>query len=192
VGFSRREGLASPPGSGAKAPRGLKPTLLIFLALLCSSCGYTVAGRGETLPKTLHTIAIPAFANITTRYKLSDRMPEAISREFITRTRYRPVSDPNQADAILHGSVNNYTSFPVVFDPTTNRAAAVEVHVILQVSLVERATGKVLFDRPRLEISERYEISLDPTQYFEESDNALDRASTVVARQVVSAILNAF
>ena len=162
------------------------------LALSASSCGYSVAGRGETLPKTLHTIAIPAFANITTRYKLSDRMPEAISREFIARTRYRVIPDVNQADAVLRGSINNYTSFPVVFDPATNRAAAVEVHVVMQLSLVERASGKVLFDRPRLEVSERYEISLDPTQYFEESDNALDRASALAARQVVSAILNAF
>ncbi|MBV9400002.1 MAG: hypothetical protein JO062_18635 [Bryobacterales bacterium] len=144
------------------------------------------------MPKTLHTVAIPAFGNITTRYKLTDRLPEAFSREFITRTRYRVVPDPNQADAVLTGAVNNYTSFPVIFDPTTNRAAAVEVHVILQVKLTERATGKVLFDRPRLEISERYEISLDPTQYFEESDDALDRASKLVAKQVVSSVLNAF
>jgi len=162
------------------------------LALSASSCGYSVAGRGETLPKTLHTIAVPAFANVTTRYKLSDRMPEAISREFIARTRYRVIPDVNQADAVLRGSINNYTSFPVVFDPATNRAAAVEVHVVMQLSLVGRATGKVLFDRPRLEVSERYEISLDPTQYFEESDNALDRASALAARQVVSAVLNAF
>jgi len=164
----------------------------LLLALLCAGCGYSVAGKGDTLPKTLHTVAVPAFRNITTRYKLTDRLPEAISREFISRTRYRVVSDPNQADAVLSGAVNSYSSFPVVLDPTTNRAAAVEVHVVLQVALTERATGKKLFDRPRLEVSERYEISLDPRQYFEESDDALDRASTVVARQVVSAILNAF
>ena len=42
------------------------------------------------------------------------------------------------------------------------------------------------------EVSERYEISQDPRQYFEESDDALNRASAVVARQVVSAILNNF
>ena len=94
---------------------------ILLLAALCTSCGYSVAGRGETLPKSLRTIAIPAFKNITTRYKLSDRLPEAISREFITRTRYRVVSDPTQADAVLTGAVNSYTSFPTVF-PTWAKA----------------------------------------------------------------------
>jgi lipopolysaccharide assembly LptE-like protein len=151
-----------------------------------------VAGRGELLPKTLHTVAIPAFGNITIRYKLTDRMPEAISREFITRTRYKVVSDADRADAILSGSVNNYTSFATILDPKTARAGAVEVHVTMQVRLVERATGKVLFDRPSFEVNERYQISQDPRQYLEESDDALDRVSKMVAQQVVSAILNDF
>jgi hypothetical protein len=168
--------------------------LLILAPVICllSACGYHVAGRGELLPKTVHTVAIPAFGNATIRYKLTDKLPEAITREFITRTRYRVVSDTNQADMILNGVVNSYSSYPVTFDPTTSRASTVEVHVTMQLKLTERATGKVLFDRPRLDVSERYEISQDPRQYFEESDDALNRASVAVAQQVVSAILNNF
>ena len=162
-----------------------------FLILACS-CGYHVGGRADLLPKTVHTIAIPAFTNITTRYKLTDRLPEAISREFIGRTRYRVVSDPDSADAILRGSVVSYASYPTIFDPITGRAAGVELHVTLQVSLIERATGKVLFTRPGFEVRERYEISVDASQYFEESDTALNRVSRQVARQVVTAILENF
>ena len=163
--------------------------LPVFLA---ASCGYHVAGRAPLLPKTLHTVAIPAFGNITIRYKLTDRMPEAISREFITRTRYQVVSDADRADAILSGSIANYTSFATILDPKTARAAAVEVHVTMQVRLVERSTGKVLFNRPSFEVNERYQISQDPRQYLEESDDALNRVSKMVAQQVVSAILNDF
>ena len=169
-----------------------KAPILTSVFCFLSACGYHVAGRGELLPKTIHTVAIPAFGNVTIRYKLTDRLPEAITREFITRTRYRVVSDTNQADMILTGVVNNYSSFPTTFDPTTGRASTVEVHVTMQLKLTERATGKVLFERPRLEVSERYEISQDPRQYFEESDDALNRASVAVAQQVVSAILNNF
>jgi outer membrane lipopolysaccharide assembly protein LptE/RlpB len=166
--------------------------LLTPAVCLLLSCGYHVAGHADLVPKTDHTIAIPAFTNITVRYKITDWLPEALSKEFIARTRYKIVSDPKQADMVLKGTVASYSSFPTTFNPATNSASTAEVHVVMTISLEERATGKTLFTRPRLEVTDRYQISLDPTQYFEESDDALARASQVVARQVVSAILNNF
>jgi hypothetical protein len=160
--------------------------------LLASSCGYHTGGHGDLIPKTVHTIAIPAFSNVTTRYKLTDQLPEAITREFISRTRYRIVTDTNSADAILDGAVLTYQSFPTIFDPATGTASAVEVHVVLRLTLRERATGKILYSRPYYEIRERYEISINPSVYFEESDSALARASRQTAQQVVSSILEAF
>ena len=159
---------------------------------MLSSCGYHVAGHADLMPKTIHTICIPAFQNATTRYKLTDRLPEAIAREFIARTRYQIVSDPNTADAVLRGSVLRYLPYATVADPVTGRATAVDLRVYLQVSLTERATGKVLFTRPNLEVRERYEVSVDPLAYFDESDAALERASKQVAATLVSAILENF
>ena len=54
------------------------------------------------------------------------------------------------------------------------------------------ATGKTIFSRPNFEVRERYQISVDPSAFFEESDTALDRLSKQTARQVVSAILENF
>ncbi|MDP9114208.1 MAG: LPS assembly lipoprotein LptE [Acidobacteriota bacterium] len=166
--------------------------VLACAILFASACGYRTAGHADLVPKTIHTIAIPAFGNATTRYKLTDQLPQAIAREFIARTRYRIVSDPDTADAVLSGSVLTYTSFPTVFDPKTTRASAVEVHVTMRLDLVERATGKKLYSRPNFEMRERYQISIDPAAFFEESDAALARASEQTAQQVVSAILNNF
>ena len=165
---------------------------LAVAALVFGSCGYHVAGHADLVPKNVKTICIPAFGNVTTRYKLTDRLPEAISREFITRTRYRIVPDPNKADAILRGAVVNYISYPTIFDPVTGRAAAVQMHVTMQISLVDRASGNVIFNRPNMEVRERYEISVEAAKYFEESDAALNRVSQQVARQVVTAILENF
>ena len=165
---------------------------LVLIPALLAGCGYHVVGHTDLLPKTINTICIPAFANVTTNYKLSDELPEAISREFISRTRYKVVSDPNTADAILRGSVVNYIHYPTVADPTTGRASEVDLRVYMRVDLVERATGKVLFTRPNMEVRERYEISVDPKKYFEESDAALERASKDVAQQIVTAILTNF
>ena len=161
-------------------------------AVLTAACGYSTGGRGELLPATLHTIAVPAFVNATTRYKITDVMAEAITREFITRTHYKIVANPDAADAVLHGTVLNYTSATTVLDPTTGRASAVDLHVYLRLELTERATSKVLFTRPFMDVRERYQISVDPSAFFEESDEAIRRASEQTARQVVSAILENF
>src|SRR5690349_12416645 len=101
------------------------------------SCGYHVAGRADLLPKKIHTIAIPSFANVTTRYKLTERLTADVAREFISRTRYRIVADPNEADAVLTGVVANYLSYPVVLDPASARASGVQTIVNLQVTLTE-------------------------------------------------------
>jgi RNase P/RNase MRP subunit p29 len=151
-----------------------------------------VGGKADLLPKTVKTIAIPTFGNLTTRYKISDRLGSAIGREFLTRTRYQIVADPNEADATLTGSVLTYTAFPTVVDQVTGRAAGVQISVMLQLNLTDRASGKVLFTRPNMEVRERYEISIDQTQYFEESETALERLSRDVARSVVSAVLSGF
>jgi hypothetical protein len=160
----------------------------VFLA----SCGYHTGGHSDLLPTTIRTIAIPPFTNTTARYKITDGLAEAITREFTSRTRYKIVVNPAAADVILHGAVTNYTSAATVFDPTTGRASAVDIHIYLRLSLEERATGKILFTRPFMDVRERYQISVDPGAFFEESDDAVKRASEQTAQQVVSAILNNF
>jgi hypothetical protein len=152
-----------------------------------------VAGQADLVPKTVHTIAVPAFANATIRYKLSDLLPQAISRELIARTRYQVVNDPTQADAVLRGTVNNYLAFPTLIDQATGRTSGLQVIVRLDMSLVERSTGKVLFSRPNFEAHERYELSVsNDAQYFDESGASLERLSKDVSRDVVTSILEAF
>ena len=166
--------------------------LPVLVFVLLTSCGYHVSGKGDLLPKDIHTIAIPAFDNITVRYRLTDRLPEAIAREFIARTHYQVIPDATQADAVLRGAIINYVSFPTTFDQTTGRASGLQLNVTMQISLIERATGKVLYSRPSFEAKERYEFSVSAQAYFDESDTALDRLSKDVARDIVTAILENF
>ncbi|MGB6941831.1 MAG: LptE family protein [Bryobacteraceae bacterium] len=165
----------------------------IASSLALGSCGYHIAGQANLVPKTVHTVAIPPFANSTVRYKLTDLLPEALSREFISRTHYQVVNDPTQADAVLHGTVINYVAYPTLIDQATGRTSGLQVTVRLEVSLVERATGKVIFTRPNFEAHERYELSVTSNaQYFDESGAAVARLSRDVARDVVTAILENF
>jgi hypothetical protein len=148
-----------------------------------------VVGHSDLMPKTIQTIAIPAFGNRSVHQKLSQLISEDLTREFVSRTRYAVIADPEKADAVLTGAVLRYDSGPTVFDPVSGRATAAQVIVILQVSLTDRHTGKVLFSRPGYEFRERYEISIDPQAYFDESGTAIIRLSHDVAQSVVTAIL---
>jgi hypothetical protein len=172
----------------------MKPGIWIagVAALLATGCGYRVGGRADLLPKNIKTIAIPAFKNITTRYRLAELLPAALAREFIARTRYDVVTDPNTADAVLTGTVIRFDGAPVIFNQSTGRATTVQVYVRLQIALRERVSGKELYSRPNVDFHDRYEISVDPAAYFEESDTAMDRLSRDVARTVVSGILEKF
>ncbi|HUI78320.1 MAG TPA: LptE family protein [Bryobacteraceae bacterium] len=166
----------------------------LWLALVLaatSACGYHVGNSADPLPKSLKTIAIPAFGNVTTRYDLARMLPEDVGREFISRTRYRVVSDPEQADAVLTGSLVRFISFPTTADQS-GRATAVQASVILNLTLRDHATGAVLFNRPGFEFKERYAISVSPADYFDESGVAMMRLSRAVAESVVTAILQNF
>ena len=165
---------------------------LFAAALLTADCGYHVAGHANVLPAQIHSIAVPAFSSSTVQYGVAERFTSAVKQELIQRTRYQITSDPTTADAVLSGGVVNTFSSPTTIDATTGRASAVQIVVILQISLRERVSGKVLFNQPNFQVRERYEISVDPKTYFDESGGAIDRLSRDIARTVVSGILEKF
>jgi hypothetical protein len=159
----------------------------------CSiACGYRTGGKAELIPKSIQTIAIPAFVSSSMRYRLVDALPQQIGREFIAKTRFRVVTDPNDADAVLTGSINSAQVFPTIYDPTSSKATSVQVLVVLAINLQERATGRTLFSRSNLSFRQNYSIAVDPHQFFDESGPAFDRLSRDVAHDIVSAVVEAF
>jgi hypothetical protein len=187
-------GSGEPPPATRRNMHYSRTTLVQCLCLLTvlAGCGYHTAGHVNLVPKSVKTIAVPAFANNTTRYKLANQLAGAVTREFIARTRYKIVADPNAADAVLEGVLINYASYPTVFDQQTGRASGVQANVTLSLTLRDRATGAVILQRPSMDVREHYEISTNPLAFMDESDTALERVSRDVARGVVSAILSSF
>jgi hypothetical protein len=167
-------------------------SLALAAMLLAPACGYHVGGHAVLIPDTVHTISVSAFGNSTPRNTLARLLPTDIARELHTRTRYTIVSDPAQADAVLTGTLTNFNSMGTTTDPVTGRATSAQVVVTLQITLTERKTGKVLYTQPHFESRERYEVATDPKTYFDESGTAIKRVALGVARDVVSAILEAF
>jgi outer membrane lipopolysaccharide assembly protein LptE/RlpB len=177
---------------GGSCYRLLWLSLLPGLFLLSSGCGYHTAGHDVQLPQNLKTIAIPAFKNETTTYRIEQMLTASVTREFITRTHYRVVSDPgDDADATLRGTVLSTSAAPLAYDTNTGRAASVLVVVSMRVTLSDRQ-GKVLYENPAYLFREQYEVSQDLQSFFEEDSPAFRRLSQDFARTLVSNILDVF
>lgn len=164
-----------------------------FLLLLSGvGCGYHTAGHAARLPADLHTVAIPAFDNRTSTYRVEQVLTQAVVREFITRTRYRVVNvNGGSADAVLRGTVVSTNIAPVTYDSQTGRASSAVVTIGMKISLVDRH-GKVLYENPSYSFREQYQISRELSSFFQEESPAIERLARDFARTLVSNVLEAY
>jgi outer membrane lipopolysaccharide assembly protein LptE/RlpB len=165
-----------------------------WLALLvcATGCGYHTAGHSAQLPEKVKTIAVPAFVNLTTTYRIEQMLTASVVHEFTTRTHYHILNDAGEAaDATLRGTVLSTSSTPLTYNSATGQAASVLVVVSMKVSLTDRQ-GKVLYQNPAYLFREQYEVSQDLASFFEEDSPAYRRLSQDFARTLVSNILEGF
>jgi hypothetical protein len=177
----------------------VKAQQVAWLTLICltwiatgTSCGYHTAGHAVRLPENVKTIAIPAFVNETSTYRIEQLLTASVVREFTTRTHYRILNTPGEAaDATLLGTVVSASSTPLTYNAATGQAASVLVVVSMRVSLTDHQ-GKVLYQNPSYLFREQYEVSQDLASFFEEDSPAFRRLSQDFARTLVSNVLERF
>jgi outer membrane lipopolysaccharide assembly protein LptE/RlpB len=168
-------------------------TLLMACGLLMTSgCGYHTAGHVVTLPENVKTLAIPAFVNQSQTYRIEQTLTSAVVHEFTTRTHYQILNEANaDADATLRGIVLTTSASPLTYDSKTGRAESILVVVSMRVSLTDRQ-GKVLFQNPAYVFREQYQVSQEPSSFFEEDSPAMGRLSRDFAQTLVSSVLEGF
>jgi len=168
---------------------------LMAAAVSIAGCGYHVAGRSDSLPKSIHTIAVPALENKTNSYRIEQRLTTATVHEFLAKTSYRVVANPADGEAVLRGKVLSLEAVPLLFDTATGRATTMLVTLKCEVTFEERATGKVLYHTDDFVFRNQYEISTDANNpnsiknFFEEQDPALDRMAKDFAARLVAAVV---
>ncbi len=192
-----------------------REVLVVVISTLPVGCGYHVAGHGpDALPKTIQVIAVPALENKTTTFKIEQRLTAATIHEFLAKTRYKIVSDPNAGDAVLTGKVLSMEVVPLLFQSsssTTNsvaQATAMIVTMKCEVTLTERDSDKVLYHTDNFVFRNEYQLATScaqtpgapcstPTRsqvesFFQEGEPAADRMAQDFAARLVSAVTENF
>jgi outer membrane lipopolysaccharide assembly protein LptE/RlpB len=172
--------------------RGGVLAIAALIALGLAACGYHVAGKASSLPSEWSTIAIPAFKNDTTRYRIEQRFTEAVIREFISRTKYRIVQDTAGADGLLYCEIVSIETNPVLFNSTTGEVTSMIVTIHVKVRLTDNHTSKEVYQNADMVYRDEYQISSDVPSFFEEQSPALGRMSRDFAARLVSNVMENF
>jgi hypothetical protein len=177
--------------------RLILPGVLVAAATVSSSCGYSLAGRGSFLPAYIRTIGVPQFVNRSTVFNLETMLTQKVRSEFIGRGKYQVLPQAAGVDAVLNGEVTAVTIMPSSFNPQTQLASRYAITMIAKIELRDLRENKVLWENPGVAFRQDYEATTgrsvtDPSAFFQQDTNALERMSGEFARTIVSAILEAF
>jgi hypothetical protein len=181
------------------ALRTLSVLCLLSGGALVSGCGYTLAGRGSALPASIRSIGIPIFTNRTSVFNLETTLTTKVRTEFIGRGKYKIVPTATGVDSLLTGEVTSVSIVPSAFN-SAQLASRYAITMTARVELRDTRDDMVLWDNPSLVFRAEFDATgnqsaagaIDPTTFFGQDTNALDRMSSEFARSIVSAILEAF
>lgn len=174
---------------------------LLATSFASTGCGYALAGRGNFLPDYIQAIGIPNFENHTSFFQMAQLVTDKVRTEFIGRGNYKVVPEATGADAVLVGAITNVMITPTNFS-TEQQASRYTITVTANIQLRDVAKDTILWSNPAISIREEYDatsalssdpaVGVDPTSFFTQESNALERISDEFSRSVVSAILEAF
>jgi hypothetical protein len=168
----------------------------IACAVAVSACGYSLSGRGSFLPAHIRVIGVPLFTNTSTVFEVERRLTEQVRTELLGRGKYRVEPAATSVDAVLNGVITSISIVPAGFT-AEQQASRYAITMTARIELKDLKTDKVLVSNPSLQFREEYEITtgtsaLDPTAFFGQESQAVDRIAADFAKAVVTSILEAF
>jgi hypothetical protein len=164
------------------------------LPMALPGCGYSLSGRGSFLPAYIKVIGVPMFVNGTPVFDVEKRITDRVISEFIGRGKYKVDPTATDVDGLLTGVISSITLAPAAF--TTDRQASRYVLTLTaRIEFKDVRANKILWSNPAMQFREEFDVTTDvgdPSAFFGQDANALERVATEFARTVVSAILEAF
>ena len=160
--------------------------VLPIVFLISGGCGYKLATKRANAGEG-RTIAVPTFTNLTTTYRVEQRLSEALRRELIQRTRYKVVSGPS-GDVLVSGEVLRYGASPSTI--LSGRASSYIISVEVKIVVTDTRSGEVLYQNPDMRFQENFEMAPKSAEFVPEEPAAVDRVAGTFAASLVAALIN--
>jgi outer membrane lipopolysaccharide assembly protein LptE/RlpB len=174
----------------------VKLSVAIALLLSLAGCGYSLSGRGSSVPTTIKTIGVPLFENATPVFDLEQALTEKVRLELISRGKFRVMPDATTTDAVLTGQITNVTITPTAYNQN-QQASRYAFTMVVKVEFRDVKANRVLYENSALNFREEYEVTtgsnlINVTDFLGQNGDAKERMVNDFARTVVSSILEAF
>jgi Lipopolysaccharide-assembly len=154
--------------------------LAILTSLALTGCGYTVRAPYQ---QDVRTVYVPIFRSYTFRPDLNLELTRAVQMELNRRTPYRVVDRPEEADAVLYGTILFTNKNVIVTNPFNfprNVTAEMTAEVIWEDLREKRDPDK---DPPKVRVTES--VNFFP-EVGETANLGYEKAIQRMAKEIVN------
>lgn len=173
-----------------------------FIAVIgIAGCGYRFNLSGTSLRSGLHSLAIPTIQSSSTLAGLEGDFTNIFRREFLSHSTI-PIVSKERASAVLEGKIKRVDTSPLSYDiqkqsvsgatVSYERTSLRRVRVRLSIRMVNRETGKVLWEDNAMEEKALYTLSDDPIENQYKEREALRRVAEQLAKRIYLKTVDTF
>ena len=173
---------------------------LLFICLMVG-CGYHFRADGEPVGITLENLAIPLFTSTSTDIGIEANFTRVVREEFISHARV-PLVPEERAQTVLIGKIIEIRTDPIGYDSKSftinDRAGTFSVtttrrlKIRLDVQLIDRTRGKVLWHDASMEERSSFQVETDPlaTRFFQQQ--AVEKLARRAAKKMYQRTMERF
>jgi hypothetical protein len=168
--------------------------LILSLAAL-SACGYALVGRGTVVDPTIKKIAVPLFKDSTGKPGLDQKITQKVVEELLKRGRFDVTSERIRRGCHLGGrapALRPDAGRLLGRGRDATQASRYLVTLTARVRYIKVGQEEPIWANESFSFRDEYDVGSDPTAFFDQQGQAVERLSTAFARSLVAAMLEAF
>lgn len=163
--------------------------VLLLLVFLCG-CGYHLQGRGDTLPGGVRYVHVAIVHNATYEPFLENAVSNALIDRLVRSPGVELVDDPGMADALLSGTIVNYSNRALSYDGRDD-IAEYRARMTVEVALRQADTAQVLW-KGRSHWTEDYLASVDKALEDDREQAAIGEIALRLADEIYARMVDDF
>jgi hypothetical protein len=178
--------------------RTARRAVSLLLLLGSIGCGYSLVGRGITTDPSIKRIGVPLFKDRTGKLGLDQKVTQRVTEELLRRGRFDVVPQATGVDALVDGEIVAYTVQPIGFGDvavaagTQTQASRYAISLVARVKYSKVGQAEPIWQSESFSFRDEYDVGDNPANFFDREDQTIERMSSQFAKNLVSAMLEAF